>query len=342
MGATTPRKDPPDPPSVADTREQCIAHWLDQILGGDIALTPLAGDASFRRYLRARRTDGESETRWVVMDAPPERESVGQFLKVQAWLEEIGIRVPEVVAADVMQGLVLLEDFGDTTWAVAMQHGQAVEPLFEDALQQLRSLQRGDAGGLNLPHFDQSRMARECALYLDWYLPYIAKREVDATLRGDFFAALQPLFTQLSAIPQAPVHLDYHSRNLMMPNNALPLGVIDFQDACIGPITYDLASLLYDCYQDYDPEQSLAISRGFYEGLPAPLQHAFTDRDGWHEALLATALQRHIKVCGIFARLAFRDGKTQFLHELPQTRRHLLSELEQLNIPSPLSSILTM
>ncbi|MDQ6950959.1 MAG: phosphotransferase [Mariprofundales bacterium] len=321
---------------MTDTRNQCIAHWVDRVLGQGVLLTPLAGDASFRRYLRAQRGEGTGSERWVVMDAPPAKESVVPFLQVRRWLESLDLRVPALVAADEAVGLLLLEDFGDTTWAQARDQGRAVAPLFADAVRQLHLLQAGDASALHSPCFDHARMARECALYLDWYLPFVAQREVDARFRANFFAALEPLFEQIARIPQAPVHLDYHSRNLMLPDDAVPLGVIDFQDACLGPITYDLSSLIYDCYQDYGLTQPLAVSEGFYHALPARFHSAFADAEAWHQALLATSLQRHIKVCGIFARLAFRDGKTQFLQALPQTRRHLLFELDALEMTDAL------
>jgi N-acetylmuramate 1-kinase len=129
-----------------------------------------------------------------------------------------------------------------------------------------------------------------------------------------------------------PVHLDYHSRNLMLPADGLPLAVIDFQDAVLGPPTYDLASLLYDCYQDYLESERVLWSQRFYASLPDSIRQAFADADDWHRKLRMTALQRHIKAIGIFARLAHRDGKHQFLDEIPLTRHHLLEEMAALSM----------
>ncbi|MDX8409091.1 MAG: phosphotransferase [Mariprofundales bacterium] len=313
-------------PIDTDRRQQQVAAWLGRVLGSGVELAPLAGDASFRRYFRALRR-GE---RWVVMDAPPEKESVAPFLAVRSWLDRIGMRVPALIAVDEEAGLLLLEDLGDTTWAKALEAGNAVEPLFDDALRQLHLLHAADASALNLPPFDKARMERECALYLDWYLPNIVGKSMRSGERAQFFVALEPLLDRIVNLPQVPIHLDFHSRNLMLVNDAPPLGVIDFQDACIGPLGYDIASLIYDCYQDYDTKLAYSVSVAFYAQLPQGWRRQFADAEAWHASLLATSLQRHIKVCGIFSRLAFRDGKRQFLDNLPQTRRHLACELDAL------------
>ncbi|RMH52000.1 MAG: hypothetical protein D6682_03040, partial [Zetaproteobacteria bacterium] len=307
-----------------DPRLSLARRWLGGVLGSVPRLEPLAGDASFRRYFRLRMAEGA----FVLMDAPPDRESVAPFLRVRRWLEGGGVRVPHLIAQDGDAGFLLLEDFGDRTWARALEEGASVAPLLQAAMEQLLRLQRLDPAAAGLPSFDVTRMQRECALYLDWYLPYLCDRRPDETERARFFAALEPLLRRIASQPYVPVHLDFHSRNLMdvsQEDGAPVLGVIDFQDAVRGPLTYDLASLLYDCYQDYGEEQASDWSGRFFDLLPERMRAAFSGRAGWHEALRCASLQRHIKVCGIFARLAFRDGKRQFLDHLPQTRRHLLA-----------------
>jgi hypothetical protein len=226
----------------------------------------------------------------------------------------------------------LLGDFGDETWARALAGGKALAPMMDDALRQLHALQAipSPAG---LPRFDTARMRRECDLYLDWYLPQVAGMVPDAGARDDFHANLAPLLAKIAALPRVPVHLDYHSRNLMLPPAGLPLGIIDFQDAVEGPATYDLASLLYDCYQDYAEGERQYWSLRFYAGLPEAVRHAFGSGEHWHTAVRLTAFQRHIKAIGIFARLAYRDGKRQFLDEIPLTRRHLADEIAALGLP---------
>jgi len=236
-----------------------------------------------------------------------------------------------VIARNEVDGLLLLEDFGDTTWAVALQQGVALAPLLDDALRQLHRLQ-SIATTVDLPLFDAQRMRRECALWTDWYLPHIGKPLAEGE-RERTLDAMLALFAPVLALPQVVVHLDFHSRNLMLPNDGMPLGVIDFQDAVIGPVTYDLASLLYDCYQDYPEALRQQWSYNFFAALPEQLRQAFDDAAHWHRCLRLTAMQRHIKAIGIFTRLAHRDGKQQFLDEIPLTRKHLREALPLFHTP---------
>ena len=302
-------------------------RWLQQQFGSSFEIKPLAGDASFRRYFRVTTAD----TQFVLMDAPPPHEDVRPFLAVRNWFEQAGLRVSQLKAKDQQQGFLLLEDLGDETWATYLASGGDMQPLFEDALRQLNLLQ-ASTPSVELPLFDMARMRRECDLYLDWYLPRVAAITPNANERESFYAALTDVLNRLAALPHVPVHLDYHSRNLMLPASSCPLGQIDYQDAVMGPVTYDMASLLYDCYQDYPEQERRHWSRIFFEALPEHLAEAFSDFDDWHHALRMTALQRHIKAIGIFARLAYRDGKTQFLDEIPLTRKHLHDGMQALDI----------
>jgi len=314
------------------SREKARQNWLQEVLGQDFSIVPLAGDASFRCYFRVISMAGQAgEQHYVLMDAPPEHEDIRPFLAVRSWFERTGLRVSALEAGNLQLGFLLLEDFGDETWATFCVSGGDMQPLFDDALRQLHLLQASDPK-LTLPQFDVSRMQRECDLYLDWYLPRVAGETPLENERDAFHSALAPVLKGLAALPCVSVHLDYHSRNLMLPNGLLPLGQIDYQDAVLGPVTYDLASLLYDCYQDYPEEERRHWSRIFFEALPEHLSVFFADFDAWHRALRLTALQRHIKAIGIFARLAYRDGKTQFLNEIALTRKHLLDEMKVLGM----------
>ena len=310
---------------MAAERQGARDQWLERQFGGDYAIQPLAGDASFRCYFRV----SHAEKYYVLMDAPPPHEDVGPFLAVRDWLESSGLRVSDCYAQDIEQGFLLLEDFGNQLWSTCKEEGRELTPLFDDALRQLHLLQASEPS-ISLPAFDVQRMQRECDLYLDWYLPHVADFVPSETERSDFHHALSAILTSLAALPRVPVHLDFHSRNLMLPAGELPLGVIDFQDAVSGPLTYDLASLLYDCYQDYPEAERLMWSTRFYEGLPEIHAASFAGVQEWHKALRLTALQRHIKAIGIFARLAHRDGKRQFLDEIPLTRKHLEEEMRVL------------
>jgi len=308
-------------------RAQRRQHWLQAQFGNAFEIRPLAGDASFRCYYRIT----SAGRRYVLMDAPPPHEDVYPFMAVRDWFEQAGLRVSQLVAADRQQGFLLLEDLGDETWAIYRTSGGDMQPLFEDALRQLHLLQ-ASSPPVALPEFDVPRMQRECDLYLDWYMPHIAGKSPSSQEQTVFHAALLPILNQLADLPRVPVHLDYHSRNLMLPDGTCPLAQIDYQDAVTGPMTYDLASLLYDCYQDYPEEERRHWSRIFFEALPEHLSGYFDNFDTWHHILRLTALQRHIKAIGIFARLAYRDGKTQFLEEIPLTRKHLHDEMRALNI----------
>ena len=314
---------------ATEARSLARQHWLTELLGDDVVIKPLAGDASFRCYFRIEHGNDH----FVLMDAPPEHEDVGPFLGVRTWFERAGLRVSSLKAEDQASGFLLLEDFGDESWASFCTSGGEMAPLFEDALAQLHLLQASQPE-IALPVFDVTRMRRECDLYLDWYLPELTAKKPSADERNAFHVALTDPLNRLAALPRVPVHLDYHSRNLMLPGSALPLGVIDYQDAVTGPVTYDLASLLYDCYQDYPESERLHWSRVFFEGLPEEISAYFKGFDDWHQALRLTALQRHIKAIGIFARLSFRDGKRQFLDEIPLTRKHLVEEMKALDISS--------
>jgi len=260
---------------------------------------------------------------------------VSPFVQICHWLHKSGLSVPKIVIEDKSQGFLLLQDFGDTTWSVHLKENNGIDDLFKDALHQLHMLQKAD-GSIDLPSFDMQRMTSEIDLYLDWYLPHIKSHTPTTDEREKFHQALIPVLKEIDNMPKAPVHLDYHSRNLMVPDSGLPLGVIDFQDAVVGPITYDLASLLYDCYQDYPETERRKWSKHFFDHLGHNEQSYFNDFEAWHRALRLTSLQRHIKVLGIFARLAHRDGKSQFLAEIPLTHKHCMEELTALNLEIPL------
>ncbi len=316
---------------MSDRRCRQGSDWVKSLLGEDAVVQILAGDASFRRYFRVL----QGSECFVLMDAPPGKEDISSFLTVQAWLMAAGLRVPKLIHEDRDQGFLLLEDFGDRTWALYLmsKNKQAVslDDLFRDALSQLTALQSSDPP-TSLPRFDIARMQQECDLYLDWYLPRVAGCSTAESEQESFYQAVLPLLKEIESLPYVPVHLDYHSRNLMLPGGALPLGVIDFQDAVIGPVTYDLASLLYDCYQHYPEEARRLWSRKFYDSLALEKSVLFDDFEQWHRSLRLTAMQRHIKAIGIFARLAHRDRKHQFLGEIPLTRLHLLEELDYLGL----------
>ena len=320
---------------MTDIRLEQADNWIKDLnLFDAFTIEPLAGDASFRRYFRVW-TEQHSKC-YVLMDAPPDKEDVQPFLRVDEWLRSSHVHAPEIIRKDLNLGFLLLEDFGDTTWSLFIQNKDDFPTLFEDALRQIHLIQQSQPE-VNLPLFDTKRIDTENNLYLDWYLPRVKHHTPSDTERESFHQALAEVVNTIDSIPKAPVHLDYHSRNLMLPDNQLPLGIIDFQDAVMGPITYDLASLLYDCYQDYPESERRKWSTHFFLQLSSEHKAYFHDDfESWHKQLRLTALQRHIKAIGIFARLAYRDNKLQFLDEMPLTRKHIVEELEALSLDIPL------
>ncbi|HCN88467.1 MAG TPA: aminoglycoside phosphotransferase [Oxalobacteraceae bacterium] len=300
--------------SSSDDRFSQLTHWLTTLATPRVridSLRPASADASFRRYFRVDADDGAT---YVVMDAPPPQEDVRPFIQVARLFGEAAISVPHILAQDATRGFLLLSDLGPTTYLDRLNHDSAHQ-LYMDAIDALILLQvhsRPDA----LPEYDRAVLARELALFPDWYIG----KHLDATLTANQRADLDQVFDVILANnlaqPQVYVHRDYHSRNLMVMAKGNP-GILDFQDALYGPITYDIVSLLRDAYIEWDEELVLDWAIRYWErakraGLPvAP------DIDRFYRDFEFMGLQRHLKILGIFARLYHRDGKDGYLKDLP-------------------------
>ena len=302
-----------------DIRLESIRHWLTHDLALPLErLEPASADASFRRYFRASLGDGRSR---VVMDAPPDKEDIGPYLRVSALLEGCGLHVPAVFAVDAPRGFILLEDLGRTPLLTQLGAGTSPDRLYGSALDALAMLQlRGGAAARELAPYDAPVLAREMALMPEWFLGRHLGLAPDAATSAMLEAAFTFLVREALAQPRVFVHRDYHSRNLMVLPERSP-GVIDFQDALEGPVGYDLVSLLKDCYVGWPRERVTGWVRGFRERLLAGGGAALAGSDDaqflrWFDAI---GLQRHIKVLGIFARLNWRDGKPGYLADLPLT-----------------------
>lgn len=304
-----------------DLRLEKLRQWLASLGGFDSnGVVPASADASFRRYFRIPRADG---TTCIAMDAPPEHEDLAGYLRVSGLLEQCGVHVPHVHAADTGNGFALLEDLGSTHMLTALSAGQPAAPLYDNALDTLAHLQlAGGAVASQLPPYDRAVLLREMQLLPDWYCRHHLQFEPEGRDLQVLQATFELLVTEALAQPLVLVHRDYHSRNLMVTGERSP-GVIDFQDALHGPVGYDLASILKDCYVEWPRSQVEQWVHAFRERLLG---------DGGRGAQLAgksaaqflrwfdmIGLQRHIKVLGIFARLCWRDGKTGYLGDLPRT-----------------------
>jgi aminoglycoside/choline kinase family phosphotransferase len=303
--------------SATDARIELIRDWLAGDLQWSITrLQPASADASFRRYFRVWDADGATR---VVMDAPPDKEDIRPFLHVGGLLTRCGVHVPHVEAADVTRGLVLLEDLGSTHYLAQLRGDGDAEALYADALEALLRIQvDGRGGAAELPPYDRSALMREMALMPEWF----CERHLHLHLAEEERAVLDAAFEFLSGEalrqPRALVHRDYHSRNLMV----LPLrnpGIVDFQDALAGPVTYDLVSLLKDCYVAWPRERVEGWVRSHHAALEARGFDTGVDASGFLRGFDLVGLQRHIKVLGIFARLWYRDGKSGYLRDLPLT-----------------------
>jgi len=301
-------------------RIECLNHWLStQLKGKPFTLSPASADASFRRYFRLTPNDGS--TSLIVMDAPPEHEDCHPWIDVAALFGAAGVHVPAVIAADLAQGFILMSDLGDTTYLKAMTADNAAT-LYADALGSLAAIQRCSKPGV-LPEYSAELLLREMRLFDEWYVARHKGMVLDERDR----AMLENIYAQIAAVnlaePQVFVHRDYHSRNLMyMPSQPNP-GIIDFQDAVYGPISYDLVSLLKDAYIHWEEDFTLDQLIRYWQvarTLGLPVREDFSD---FHRDYEWMGVQRHLKILGIFARLSHRDGKDAYLDDMPLILDHL-------------------
>lgn len=300
--------------------EAWLVHVCDRHRLDPSSLRMASADASFRRYLRL---DGESGSR-IVMDAPPQHEDCRPFVRIATMLRQGGVRAPEVLDWDEPQGFMLLDDLGERTMldALAGLDASGATPHYRAASAALLRLQ-GIAACDAVPAYNEALLQRELDLFPTWYVERHCAVVLDEAERGALKRCERLILEACLAQPQVLVHRDYHSRNLMAgADAAAALGVIDFQDAVWGPVTYDLVSLLRDAYIDWDEDIQLDWAVRHWEasrraGLPVAADFG----SYWHD-FEWMGLQRHLKVLGIFARLAHRDGKDGYLKDLPRVWRH--------------------
>jgi aminoglycoside/choline kinase family phosphotransferase len=334
------------PQGAAPERIALLRAWVAAQLGDrGFHLEPASNDASFRRYFRIQPQDGgrfpafagrPGAASLIVMDAPPDKEDCRPFVHVADLFAAAQVHVPAIIAQDLAQGFLLLSDLGGITYLSALNANSA-GGLYRDAIASLVRIQRASRAGA-LPEYDRALLERELMLFPDWYVC----RQLGKTLTPPQAQALRASFDTILANnlaqPRVFVHRDYHSRNLMVtePNP----GILDFQDAVYGPITYDLVSLLRDAYVAWDEEQVLDWCIRYWEaaragGLPVRSDFAEFYRDfEWMGA------QRQLKVLGIFARLAHRDGKTGYLDDQPLVMSYLLKTCARYRELAPLAQLL--
>jgi len=301
-----------------DARLALLTEWLDSLnLVETGSRRPASTDASFRRYFRLnvapalRAKLGET---LIAMDAPPERENVPAFIHVQGLLQEAGVTVPSIVARDVERGFLLLSDLGTTTYLARLDPDNSAF-MYSDAVDALIKFQLHSQPGV-LPEFDRAFVLRELNIFPEWYLG----RHLGATLSEAQQSQLDKVFETITsnvlAQQQVFMHRDFHSRNLMFLESGNP-GVLDFQDAVYGPVTYDLASLLRDAYIQWDEEIVLDWVVRYWQSAKAVGLPVNPDIDAFYRDFEFMALQRHLKILGIFCRLNYRDNKSIYMGDLP-------------------------
>ncbi|KPN72097.1 N-acetylmuramate/N-acetylglucosamine kinase AmgK [Neisseria sp. 83E34] len=317
-------------------RENELKNWLETVYPADqFTLSFAAADADFRRYFRAVFDDGRSI---VCMDAPPDKMSVAPYLKVQKLFDMVN--VPKVLHADEAQGFVALGDLGNTTFLTAMQidpSEAAHKALLLEAIDELVVLQQNSRQGV-LPEYDREVMLREINLFPEWFVAKELGKSLNFKQRGLWQQTVETLLPPLLAQPQVYVHRDFIVRNLMLQPGRP--GVLDFQDALYGPISYDLVSLLRDAFIEWEEEFVLDLVIRYWEkareaGLPVPA--LFDEFYRWFEWM---GVQRHLKVAGIFARLYYRDGKDKYRPEIPRFLNYLRRASRRYAELAPLYAIL--
>lgn len=300
-------------------RFQELLSWLQTHLELPLAqLVPITNDASFRRYFRVI----VDATSYIVMDAPPDKENCEPFIDITERLQRSGLNAPQVIAHDLESGFLLLTDLGSQLYLSALTE-ETVEQLYTDALNALVTMQTQTTYE-RLPLYNHRLLHQEMNLFSDWLLGQHLNLVLSPTQRTDLITCFELLSTAALSQPQVFVHRDYHSRNLMMVSHHNP-GILDFQDAVKGPITYDLVSLLRDCYITWSPERINRWVRQYYSQAQAAglLSQQLTESQlfYWFDWM---GIQRHLKASGIFARLYHRDGKAGYLKDIPRTLNYIV------------------
>ncbi len=303
-------------------RAALIDHFLSAQGWMGATRTPLAMDASFRRYVRLV----DRTRRAILMDAPPPREDVRPFIAVQRVLGALDLSVPEIIAAQIEHGLLLLEDFGDGTYTRLLAAGEAEEPLYALAVDVLIAMHRrfNSAQAPDLPPYDEARLLDEALRFVDWYLHLVTGETVTPALREDYVDRWRVVLPTAHRMPSTLVLRDYHVDNLMRLSGRAGVaacGLLDFQDAVLGPATYDLMSLLEDERRDVPlPLRRKMIAR-YLDAFPT------VDRDAFAASYAVMGAQRHAKNIGQFARLKLRDGKPHYLKHISHMWRLLIEDL---------------
>lgn len=300
-------------------RENALKEWLRNTLPQkEFILSTLTGDASFRRYFRLQYNNFSQ----IVMDAPPDKEALEPFIHIAQTLAKANVHTPEIISMDLQQGFLLLSDFGDQLLLGALDANTA-DGYYREAINTLFKIQKCPINDPKLPTFDKAFMLKEMELCPEWFFKAYLKLELSGSESLLIQDTLNWIAEEVAKQPLVFIHRDYHSRNLMLinKNNEHDLGVIDFQDAMRGPLSYDLVSLLKDCYISWPREQIITLVKYFHSYNQLANNFDLTEFIRFFDLC---GLQRHLKVLGVFCRLFLRDGKSGYLKDLPLTLKYVL------------------
>ena len=324
------------------SRDQQLQEWVSQHVApnysGEIGIAPASADASFRRYFRLTLPDGNTR---ILMDAPPDKEDSQPFVKVAALFADAGITAPRVEIADLANGFLLLSDLGRVGYLAALQaEPERADRLMRPVLDVLVRWQQASRPDV-LPPYDEALLSRELRLFPEWYV----ERHLNHALTADQQTTLEKVFRLLldSALaqPRVFVHRDFMPRNLMVTESAATLtpAVLDFQDAVYGPIAYDVVSLFRDAFISWEEEQELDWVVRYWEKARAAGLPVHADFGDFWQAYEWMGLQRHLKVLGIFCRLKYRDGKENYIADLPRFVRYARKTAARYNALNPLQNL---
>ena len=303
-------------------RIDLLKDWLSKKLEIDFSISTASSDASFRRYFRVKTIKDS----FIVMDAPPQNESIEAFLKISQILNTINVNVPEIYEESDVLGFILMQDFGSDTYLDVLSDDNQ-QRLYGDSIDSLIQMQKLVKKGL-CHSYTQKILLNEMTLFIEWYLKRYKKIELTNKENEMLLTCFEKISKKVLNQEKFFVHRDYHCRNLMIQKSNNP-GILDFQDALEGPVTYDLVSLLKDAYIEWDEEIILDHVIRYWE--KAKINNLITNLEfsTFYKDFECMGIQRHLKILGIFARLSIRDKKNQYLENIPLVEKYLMDATER-------------
>ncbi|MDC0542222.1 phosphotransferase [Methylophilaceae bacterium] len=303
-------------------RIDLLKDWLYKKLEIDFSISTASSDASFRSYFRIKTL----EDSFIVMDAPPQNESIESFLKIGKMLNSIEVNVPHIYQEDRALGFILMQDFGNNTYLDVLNDDNQ-QRLYDDSIKSLIHMQKFVKKDF-CPSYTNKILFDEMVLFIEWYLKKYKKIELSNKEYEELITWIEEVSKKVSSQEKFFVHRDYHSRNLMIQKSINP-GILDFQDALVGPITYDLVSLLKDAYIEWDEEIVIDHAVRYWEKAKSNNLITNLEFSTFYKDFECMGIQRHLKILGIFARLSIRDKKNQYLENIPLIEKYLMDATER-------------